>query len=149
MFLITVIGLWVDVPLSTEQLFPLSMFCVLQILSMRFVIALENIFLSVSIRVIGLVLSMFFPQSDVLGIGMMFARFHSFGVRSSRRILLNSLETASVTLIGAYFQHSYVIFDGPAALLLGVSLMVPVTSSIVNGVVTSLKASVFTYESGV
>src|SRR6185369_3443395 len=97
----------------------------------QFVIALENIFLSVSIRVIGLVLSMFFLQSDVLGIGMMFARFHSFGVRSSR-ILLHSLVIASVTLIGAYFKHSYVIFDGPAALLLSVSLMVPVTSFIVN-----------------
>src|SRR6185295_17307698 len=105
-FLITVIGLWVDVPLSTEQLFPLSMFCVLQILSTRFVIVLENIFLSVSIRVIGLILSMFFSQSDVLGIGMMFARFHSFGVRSSRRILLNSLTTVSTTFAGAYFQHS-------------------------------------------
>ena len=77
-------------PLSTEQLLPFKTLCDLQIFSTLSVIALEKIFLSVFMSVMGLVLSMFFSQSEVLGIDMMFALFHSFGVCPSIRILLKS-----------------------------------------------------------
>src|SRR6185369_5015755 len=96
--------------------------------------ALEKIFLSVSISVMGLVLSMFFPQSEVFGMGMMFALFHSFGVCFSIKILLKSLVIDRTTTGGEYFQHSYVILDGPAALLLGEFFMTETISSSVNGV---------------
>ena len=128
-FLITDIGLCVEVPLRTEQLLPSRTLSLLQVVSILLVMVLVKIFLRVSINVIGLVLSMFIPQSVVFGIGMMFALFHSLGVFSSDRILLNKVEMDLMTSGVEFFQHSYVILDGPAALLFGNSLMICSISS--------------------
>src|SRR5581483_3323848 len=73
---------YVDVPFSTEQLFPFSMLWHLQASSILLVCIFVNIFLKVSSRVIGLVFAMFFPQSFGFAIGIMLARLQSLGILS-------------------------------------------------------------------
>src|SRR5439155_3217435 len=95
--LTTEIGPWVEVPLRTEQLFPFKTRFFLQVLLIRSVKILVNIFLIVSTSVIGLVLSMSLFQSELFGIGMMLALFHAVGVFSSWRILLKRVVTEFMT----------------------------------------------------
>src|SRR5882724_7040303 len=112
------IGPCVDVPFSTEQLLPFRMSLSLQIFSILLVIILVKIFLAVSMRVIGRVMSTFLFQSFGLGIKIMFALLHAAGISSSsKRILLHISRSVMWTLTSALFQHSYVNLDGPAALL--------------------------------
>src|SRR6266487_1555808 len=103
---ITEIGPWVEVPLRTELLFPLRMRFFLQILSMRSVRILVNIFLMVSTSVMGLVLSMSLFHSELFGIGMMLALFHADGIFSFWRIWLKRVVTEFITAVGLLFQHS-------------------------------------------
>ena len=49
---------------------------------------------------------------------------------------------------GEYFQHSYVILDGPAALLLGEFPITDFTSSSVNGLSTLLNILSLSHANG-
>ena len=116
-----VMGPCVDVPFSTEQLLPFKTLCVRQIFSILLVMTLVKIFLAVSISVMGRVMSTFLFQFFSLGIKMMLAFFQADGISSSSRTRLKISSSVMCTLVSAFRQHSYVNFDGPAALLLGVS----------------------------
>src|SRR6185369_4100127 len=113
----------------------------LQISSILLVRILVKILRRVSSKVIGLVLSMFIPQSVALGIGIILALFHSFGILPNVIIWLKSFVMAIRTTSGLSFQHSYVILDGPAALLFGKLLIAPTTSPIVISALTGSKVS--------
>src|SRR6266487_6754780 len=105
------------------------MLCFLHIASILSVRILVKIFRIVSSSVIGLVLSMSLFQSELFGMGIMLALFHTVRVFRSCMIWLKSMVNASITILGLFFQHSYVSLEGPAALLLGLLLSVRVISS--------------------
>src|SRR5439155_18461563 len=91
----------------------------LHVSSILLVRILVKIFRRVSNSVMGLVLLMFILQSVALGIGMILALFHSFGVLPKVTIRLKSFVMATKKVSGLSFQHSYVILEGPAASLFG------------------------------
>src|SRR6266487_3492412 len=73
-------NMWVNVPLSTEQLFSLRMLCLLQVCSILLVIILVKSFLAISIKTMGLVTSTFLCQFLGFGIRMVFVFFHVLGI---------------------------------------------------------------------
>src|SRR2546423_5748749 len=100
---------------------PFKTLCTWQIFSILLVMILVKIFLAVSISVMERVMSTFLFQFFSLGIKMMLVFFQADGISSSSRTRLKISSSVMCTLVSAFCQHSYVNFDGPAALLLGVS----------------------------
>ena len=72
---------------------------------------------------------------------MILALFHSFGVLPKVTIRLKSFVMANKTASGLSFQHSYIILEGPAALLFGKLLIASTTSPIVISALTESKVS--------
>ena len=128
-------------PLSTEQLLPFRTSNFLHISSILLVRILVKIFRRVSNSVMSLVLSMSILQSVALEIGMILALFHSLGVLPMVTIRLKSFIMANKTASGLSFQHSYVILEGPAALLFGKLLIASTTSPMVISALTESKVS--------
>src|SRR6266516_4325078 len=87
----------------------------------------------------GLVLSMSILQLVALGIEMILALFHSFGILLKVTIRLKSFIMANKMASGLSFQHSYVILEGPVALLFGKLLIASTISPMVISALTESK----------
>src|SRR6266487_253097 len=116
------------------------MSCCLQTRSSLLVSILVKIFLAVSIRMMGLVMSMFLCQFFGFGIRIVLVFFQALGIFLCEIVHSNTVSKALRTKSPVCFQHSYVRPEGPAALLFDTSLMAAVSSFRVIVFMTSPKA---------
>src|SRR4051812_25811978 len=86
---------WVEVPFSTEQLFPRRTLFFLHALSSLLVRIFVNSFLAVSMKTIGLVMLTFLFQFLGLGISIVFVFFQVLGIVLCTMILSKTSRRAS------------------------------------------------------
>ena len=123
----------VDVSFSTEKLSPLRIWWLVHVVDIQLVRILVRIFRVVSRSVIGLVLVRSPFHWSFFGIKMMIASFQACGVSACLRHWFSRFRRIWSRELGAFFQTSFGILDGPGLFLFGMSLIVFSSSSIVIG----------------